>query len=120
MRASLDLTSLRGKEPVSVKTLVMDILGDPQAAERLLQTLIDWLNTGTFDDQRTFLATHPDLLNPHVDTMLESMAAQYAGQKEERFLRASMLWLQRARQSGLDSGWQAFQLALAYDQPQQI
>ena len=98
----------------------MDIMGDPQAAERLLQTLLDWLNTNSFDEQRAFLASHPDLLNPHVDTMLESMAAQYPGQKEERFLRASLVWLQRARQSGLDAGWQAFQFALAFDQPQNI
>ncbi len=99
----------------------MGIMGDPAAAERLLQTLLDWLNTATFDDQRAFLASHPDLLNRHVDTMLEALTAQYAGQKDqERFLRASQIWLQRARQSGLDAGWQAFQIALAYDQPEAI
>ncbi len=98
----------------------MGIMGDPAAAERLLQTLLDWLNTSSFDEQRSFLAMHSELLNPYVDKMLDALAEQYSGQKEEKFLRAAQIWLQRARQSGLEAGWHAFQLALAYDQPQNL
>lgn len=98
----------------------MGIASDPDAAERMMHLLLDWLNTPSFDEQRSFLSEHPELLTPHVDILLESLVRQYAGQKEERLLRASLIWLQRARKHGLDAGWHAFQVAMVYDQPQSI
>jgi hypothetical protein len=98
----------------------MGIPADPAEAERLLQLVLDWLNSQTFGEMYDFLKGHPELLKPQADSILEALAAQYAGQKEEKLLRASQLWLQRSRQDGMEAGWQAFQLALLYDQPQSI
>jgi hypothetical protein len=99
----------------------MGLVDNSPAMQQLLQTLLDWLNTPTFEDQRAFLASHPTLLDPAVDTLLEHLIVQYAGQpQQERLLRASLVWIQKARQSGLDAGWMAFQIAMTNNQPQSI
>jgi hypothetical protein len=98
---------------------VMNIPPDTGEAERLMQMLLDWLNTKTYGDQRAFLESHPDLLNPTVDRLMEVLLDQFQGKREAVFLRASQIWLQRARTSGLEAGWQAFQLALQFEQPPQ-
>lgn len=95
----------------------MNIPPDSGEAERLMQLLLDWLNTKTYGDQRAFLESHPDLLQPNVDRLMDALLQQFAGQREAIFLRASQIWLQRARTNGYEAGWQAFQLALAFEQP---
>ncbi len=75
----------------------------------LPQHVLDWLNTPSFQEQREYLAAHRELLDTKAEEILSTLIAQYHGQAEqERFLRASLVWLQRARIDGLDAGWAAF------------
>ncbi len=75
----------------------------------LPQHVLDWLNTPSFREQREYLAAHRELLDTQAESILSTLIDQYHGQAEqERFLRASLVWLQRARIDGLDAGWAAF------------
>ncbi len=75
----------------------------------LPQHVLDWLNTPSFREQREYLAAHRELLDAQAEKILATLIEQYHGQAEqERFLRASLVWLQRARVDGLDAGWAAF------------
>ena len=85
---------------------------DEADVRKLIDVLNRWLNTPTYTAMRDDLADHPELLDPRTDTLLEAIITQYQGQDAERYLRASLHWLQTTRSAGGDAGWLAFQQAM--------
>ncbi len=76
--------------------------------DQLEKSLVDWLNKENYLDQRAMLADHPELLDPRIDGLLSNIIMQYKGQRQERYLRASLQWIQITRSSGQAAGWSAF------------
>jgi len=75
----------------------------------VLQTLIDFIDTETWEDSRQHLEAHPDLLGDEADALLAEMieAAETRGEEDDLavFLGHRHL-LQRVREIGVDAAYQ--------------
>ena len=88
----------------------LPILPDEETNQQLIQVVIDFIQAPTWGEKKRFLESHLEFLQPEVDTVLQTFAAQQEHDDVRKTIEEHRLLLADCRDKGIDAAFAAFQV----------
>jgi tetratricopeptide (TPR) repeat protein len=80
----------------------LPVLSAEDTQQLLLQTIINFINAPTWEASKRFLESHPELLQPEIDTLLQNLATQQEQDDARRIVEDHRRLLARCKDEGID------------------
>nr|MBA2392635.1 CHAT domain-containing protein [Ktedonobacteraceae bacterium] len=82
-------------------------LVEEKNTQSLIQTAIAFMQTPTWNASQQFLETHPELLSPDIDSLLEQLALEIEDEQTRQSIEAYRQLLRRCREIGIAAAFAA-------------
>jgi len=77
--------------------------------QQIIGTLVDFIQAPTWDKSKRFLQSHPELLQPEVDALLQEVATHQEDDRARASIEEHRLLLARCRDMGIDAAFAELQ-----------
>ena len=100
--------TIAGDRPLPI---ILSLSDEETNQQQLLHLVIDFIQAQTWGETKRFLESHLDLLQPEVDAVLQTLAAQQEHDDGRKTIEEHRLLLARCRENGIDAAFAEIQRA---------